>query len=139
MAAMIAKGPAVSSSDEAEMLACRKAIEFTIEAGFSKVVIEGDNVNVIQAISFPSANLSLLGNVVDDIRHLIRGLHWVSICCMRRGENKIAHVLAQHARNIVDDMYWMEDSPPPALGTLYQDAILLCMNEFSVFQKKKKL
>ena len=107
--------------------------------GFSKVVIEGDNVNVIQAISFPSANLSLLGNVVDDIRHLIRGLHWVSICCMRRGENKIAHVLAQHARNIIDDMYWMEDSPLPALEALYQDAILLCMSEFSVFKKKKNL
>ena len=30
MAAMIAKGPVVSSNDEAEMLACRKAIEFKV-------------------------------------------------------------------------------------------------------------
>ena len=75
MTAMSAKGPAVSSSDEAEMLACRKAIEFAADAGFSELVIEGDNANVIQAISSSIANLSLIGNVIEDIHHLIHGLH----------------------------------------------------------------
>ena len=50
MAAMFAKGPAMSGSDEVEMLACRKAIEFVMDVGFSNLVIEGDNANVIQAI-----------------------------------------------------------------------------------------
>ena len=35
MAAMAAKGPDVSCSMEAELLACRKAIEFAVDAGFS--------------------------------------------------------------------------------------------------------
>ena len=35
--------------------------------------------------------------------------------------------LARHARTIGDEMYRMEDSPPPALDALYQD--LLHMNE----------
>ena len=35
MAAMAAKGPKVFCSMEAELLACRKAIEFTVDAGFS--------------------------------------------------------------------------------------------------------
>nr|XP_023912828.1 uncharacterized protein LOC112024424 [Quercus suber] len=43
MAAMSAKGPAVQCSEEAEMLACRKAIEFAMDAGVSELVIEGDN------------------------------------------------------------------------------------------------
>ena len=38
---------------------------------------------------------------------------------MRRGENKVAHVLEQHARNISDDMYWMEELPPLAMEALY--------------------
>ena len=125
LAAMFARGPTVYGNEEGELLACRKAIEFGIDAGFYKLVIEGDNVNVIKAISSQTANLSLLGNVVDDIKHLIRGLQWVSISHTRRSGNKVAHVLAQHARNIVKDLYWIEDSPPPAVKHLYQDICLL--------------
>lgn len=60
MAAMFAKGPSVSSSNEAELLACRKAIEFATNARISDLVIEGDNVNVMKAISSSVADLSLL-------------------------------------------------------------------------------
>ena len=71
MAAMTTSGPKVSTSDEVELLAYRRAIEFAMDAGFSRLIIEGDNSNVIQAISSPLENFSLFGNVVDDIRHLI--------------------------------------------------------------------
>ncbi|KAL0004268.1 hypothetical protein SO802_011829 [Lithocarpus litseifolius] len=94
MVAMSARGPVVHSSEEGELLACRKAIKFGIDAGFSRLVIEGDNVNVIKAISSQAANLSLLGNVVEDIKHLIRGLQWVSISHIRRSRNKVTHVSA---------------------------------------------
>ena len=71
MAAMTTSGPKVSTSDEVELLAYRRAIEFVVDAGFSRLIIEGDNSNVIQAISSPLEKFSLFGNVVDDIRHLI--------------------------------------------------------------------
>ena len=126
MVAMTTSGPKVITSDEAEMLACRRALEFVMDASFSRLIIEGDNVNVIQAISSPLANHSLIGNVVDDIRNLIQGLQWASICCIRRGGNKVAHAIAQHARNTVDDdLYWIEDSLPPAMEALYQDTLLI--------------
>ena len=47
MAAMTASGPKVSTSDEAELLACRRAIEFAVDARFTRLTIEGDNSNVI--------------------------------------------------------------------------------------------
>lgn len=43
MAAMSIKGPYINKSEEAEALACKKALEFPIDAGFSELVIEGDN------------------------------------------------------------------------------------------------
>ena len=43
MAWMSVKDPLVHNSAEAEALACRRAVEFSIEAGFSRLVIEGDN------------------------------------------------------------------------------------------------
>ena len=125
MAPMYARVSAVRSSEEGELLACRKAVEFAIDAGFSKMVLKGDNVNVMQAISSQEANISLLGTVVEDIKHLIRGLQWVSISHTRRSGNKVAHVLAQHARTSIEDLYWIEDSPPPIIEQLYHDACLL--------------
>ena len=94
MAAMTASGPNVHTSEEAELLACRRAIKFAVDAGFSRLIIKGDNNNVFHAISSSVEDTSLFGNVVGDIRHLIRGLHWSSVCCIRRGGNRVAHVLA---------------------------------------------
>ena len=115
----------MSSSKEAELLASRKAVEFATDARFSELVIERDNSNVMKVLSSSSVNQSLLGNVVDNVRHLVCGMHWVNFSCIRRGGNRVVHALAQHARNIFEDVFWMEDSPPPALNALYHDSLLL--------------
>ena len=73
-------------------------------------------------ISTMKIDQSLLGNVVGDIQCLIHNLLWVRIDCVIRGGNRVAHVLAQFARNISKDMYWMEDVPPIAREVLFQDA-----------------
>ena len=125
MAAMTAVGPPMSSSEEAELLACRKAVEFATDAGFPMLIIEGDNCNVMRAISSSMADLSLLGNVVDDVRHLVFGLNCVNFSYTKRGGNKVAHALTQHARNIYEDVFWMEDSPPPTMNVLYHDSLLI--------------
>ena len=48
----------------------------------------------------------------------------------------VTHVLAWYAKNIIDEMYWLEDSPPPVMDALY--IIYIWMNEYFVFKKKKK-
>uniref|UniRef100_A0A7N2MKH7 non-specific serine/threonine protein kinase n=1 Tax=Quercus lobata TaxID=97700 RepID=A0A7N2MKH7_QUELO len=84
MAGMSVKGPYVNDSEEAEVLACRKAIEFTVEASFSELVIEGDSANVMRAISIPLANKSLLGHIYEDICSYLDRLHSASISWVRR-------------------------------------------------------
>ena len=80
----------------------------------------------MQAISSSQINCSLLGYVVDDIRHLVHCLEWARISFTRRGGNKVAYALAQHARNSLDnDVYWLEDSPPSTVEALIQDVLLL--------------
>ena len=125
MVVMSAKGPSVFCSEEAELLACRKAIEFATNASFSEFIVEGDNSTVMEAISSPNADESLMGNVVGDIQQMLRGPHWVNVEFTRRGGNKVARVLAQYAKNIIEDMYWMEDLPPFAREALYHDAIII--------------
>ena len=81
---MATKGLAVFCSAEVELLACRKAVEFAADAGFSEFIIESDNNTVMHAISSSNADESLLGNVVGDIQQMLGGLHWMSIDFTRR-------------------------------------------------------
>ena len=80
MAGMSAIGLKVDTSEKAELLACRRSIEFVVDAGFTRLVIEGDNSNVN---FFNVASYSFIGNVVDDIRHLMSGLQWVTTSKIR--------------------------------------------------------
>ena len=51
----------------------------------------------------------------------------------------VSHSLAKYVKNIVDDMYWLKDTPPPAVDALYWD--FLRINEWLnlfILKKKKK-
>ena len=51
----------------------------------------------------------------------------------------VAHSLARYAKNISNDVMWLEDSPPLALESLYHDYLaILELNFGSNFKKKKK-
>ena len=46
MAAMSARGPHVVDSAVAEVIACRRALEFTCEVGFTDLVVEREIISV---------------------------------------------------------------------------------------------
>ena len=125
MAAMASRGPAVMDSEEAEVLACRRALEFAIDAGFADLVVEGDNSNVLRSIISAQPDWSRLGNIYDDVRYLAAGLRFVEFKCIRRSANGVAHSLARYARQINDDCIWLEETPLPAQRALYEDSVSL--------------
>ena len=49
----------------------------------------------------------------------------VSISCVKRDGNRVAHVLAKFARGLNEDMYWMEEVPQVAVEYVYQDSIIM--------------
>ena len=51
MATLSAKGGAVRDSEEVEVMACRKTLEFAIDTGFTEVILEGDNAIVMKTVS----------------------------------------------------------------------------------------
>ena len=61
MAALAAKGGVVKDSEEVEVMACRKALDFAIDAGFMEIILEGDNALVMQTVSQAQPNLLRLG------------------------------------------------------------------------------
>ena len=58
------------TTTEAEAFACRRALEFAVDIGFSKLVIEGDSIQVINATNSNKANLSRLGHVFVQMQNL---------------------------------------------------------------------
>ena len=122
MAALAAKGGVVRDSEEVEVLACRKALEFAIDASFMEIILEGDSELVMQMASQAQPNLSRLGLFYKDIWCLAAGARSISINCVRRIANNVAHVLARFARLIDDEIVWFEEDPPPVVDALYLDA-----------------
>ena len=79
---MTAKGPSVSNSEEVEVLASRKALEFAVDSGFVELIMEGDNATVMQTIACSQATLSHLGHLYGDIQCLSSGLRVVFVSCV---------------------------------------------------------
>ena len=123
MATLSSKGGDVQDSEEAEVLVCRKALEFIMDACFSNLIVEGDNTIVMNSITSAQSDLSCLGNIYDDIRCLAGALRHVEFNSISRSANGVAHSLAHYAKHLDEDIVWLEDSPPPALEALYLDSI----------------
>ena len=66
-------------------------MEFALDAGFSDLIMEGDNSNVMRSIVSTQLDWSRLGNLYDDIRCLggrMRRVEFWGICCTANG---VAH------------------------------------------------
>lgn len=123
MASLSVKGPPVTYSEEAEILACRRTVEFAMDCGFLELVVEGDNQLVMDALRLEKSLLSRVGHIFQDVLCLLKGLRWSQVQFTRRSANTGAHALARHAKNVSHEVIWMEDSPPPAVEALYFDSI----------------
>ena len=124
MAAMAMRGGVVCDSEEVEVMACRKALEFAIDAGFIEIILDGDNAMVMKTISQAQPNLSQLGLIYEDIWCLAAGFKSISSNCVCSA-NSVAHALARFARLIDNEIIWMEEDPPPAVDALYLDSSFL--------------
>ena len=84
--------------------------------------IERDKLNVVRALSDPTENRSLLGHIYDDIKCNLRGMQVISFNWVKRCGHIVAHSLVKLARNLFEDMYWIEDTPLSAADALYYDS-----------------
>ena len=125
MAAISAKGKDVRDSEKVEVLACRKALEFAIDAGFMEVILESDNARVLKTVAQAQPDLAQLGFIYEDIWCLIAGFRSFLVNCVRRSANGVAHALVRFARLSDNETIWLEEDPPPATDALYLDSSIL--------------
>ena len=122
MASISIRGPLVIDSEEAEILASRKALEFSIDAGFRDLIVEGDNKVVMTSVANTHTASSRLGHLYRDINCIAAGIDNLTVSCVPRTANIVAQALARYAKNIEDELVWLEESPPLAFEALYFDS-----------------
>ena len=122
MTALSAKGPPVTGSEEAKIFTCRRAVEFAVNCGFSELVLEGDNQALMDALRKRKGLSSWLGHVLQDVLCLLDRLSRVQVGFVTRSANNVAHILARYAKDLVEDIVWIEDSPPLVVEALYLDS-----------------
>ena len=123
MAVLSAKGPPVMGSEEAEIFACCRAVELVVECRFLELVLERDNQALMDALNKRKGLSSWLGHILQDVLCMLDRLRWVQVVFVKRSANSVAHVLARYAKDLVEDIVWIEDSPPPVVEALYFDSV----------------
>ena len=66
---------------------------------------------------------SWVGHILQDVICLLNDFRWSQVNFAKRSANTVAHLLARHAKDVLHDVIWLEDSPPPVVQALYQDSI----------------
>ena len=94
-----------------ETLAACRALEFSLELGFHKAILEGDSLIVMSALRDPSPSLASYGLLIQDAQWLARFFTCISYQHVGRVGNNVAHNLARHARHVTGFSVWMEDVP----------------------------
>ena len=77
---------------------------------------------IMTSITNTYTTSSRLGHLYGDVNCITTGIGNLTVSCVPRIANTVAHALARYARNIEDELVWLEESPPPAFEALYFDS-----------------
>jgi ribonuclease HI len=95
----------------AECMAAYSAMNFCKDMGFSKIICEGDSLQVVKAICDPSSTFVKIGHFVDAIRKDasdFTSCSWAHCC---REANVVAHQLDRKASSKCLSYSWIEEMP----------------------------
>ncbi|KAK9987686.1 hypothetical protein SO802_027925 [Lithocarpus litseifolius] len=112
---------------EAEARAAEEGIILARELGSSKVVVEGDAKPIMVALTESVSDItpSTIQKVEKGAEFRLQNFKAWKAQHVHRNCNTAAHVLARHARNVMDYIVWVEDTPPMILDHIRMDVISL--------------
>lgn len=121
MVAMIAKVDGAIDSMYIEAVAVLKALDVALSIGLDRVILEGDALGVIQAISRKDEDFSLLGNITKDIQLKMSSFSYCNVQHVRREANEVANRAVKRALLCNEFTVWMEDPLLFLADVLLQD------------------
>jgi ribonuclease HI len=101
----------ITAPDIAEAVAALKAVTFCRELGFSKVILEGDALQVVNALKASTRNWSPYGHLIEEAHSQLSGMHTWRVNHVRRHLNGAAHQLAKAALTLNEELIYGEEVP----------------------------
>ncbi|KAL5817864.1 hypothetical protein ACOSQ3_026242 [Xanthoceras sorbifolium] len=108
---LVGLGAVIRDDNVAEVSAILNGLHFTIEFGFSHLLVESDALNVITYLVQEKLPNSEVGLVVADILSLCNRVV-VSFAFVPRCANFVAHSLFRNSFSIDNVFIWLEDVFP---------------------------
>ena len=95
------------------------------DLGLWNVVVEGDSLTVMNALSGLNIPPSSIQKVVEGSMRFLQGFNGWEAKHVRRCNNGAAHSLAKYAKFVSDCVIWVKDTPPIIENQVCLDVCLL--------------
>ena len=122
-AALSKKLPVPLGAVEAEAVAYEQGLMFARDIGIHNFIIEGDSLIIHHALSEVSTPPSSVAAIIQGMQEMCKEFSGVMFSHVRRQGNQPAHLLAKHARGIVDFTAWIQENPCFLEQALIHDVI----------------
>ena len=104
----------VTGSDDvaiAEALSARQGVKVALEAGFSNLVLEVDNLKLYNCLATRRYDTSIFGQIVRDILCFESQCSKLLFSHVKRMGNRVAHGLAKLSKSCSSQIVWLEETP----------------------------
>ena len=108
-----------------EAEAAIRSLEFMVELGSNRVVVEGDLSIVMNGLKMKEPSLSSYGLLISDACVSENLFSKLSYSHVNREGNKVAHYLVKLVVNYPDIVIWMEDVPPSIFPFVQADLAII--------------
>jgi hypothetical protein len=102
----------ITNSSVAEAFGARLCAKFGLFLGLKSVVLEGDALEVVQAISRKSADAGYLDNIIGETLYILSYFDRWEVSHVRRTGNMAAHKVAKLALLQQRNHVWLGSFPP---------------------------
>jgi len=110
---------------EIEAMDVVRALEFGLEVGVDRVLMEGDCEIVVKALVEDNPSLASHEQLTKNVGLFSNYFSKLLYSHMKREDNKTAHSLARLAINYLNCAVWMEDIPQLIYHVLQDDMAIL--------------
>lgn len=119
------KGDAILSPLVAEIKVLWCTLNFCLDIGICNIILDGDAKKVVDEVHSFKENLSMHGELIEDIKQFMKSrLDWISVCCPREG-NVAACSLSKFSFNVNLEMVWLKVIPKCIYFCVFQEQLCI--------------
>ncbi|KAL0017168.1 hypothetical protein SO802_004237 [Lithocarpus litseifolius] len=103
-------------------------VSFAWDVGIREVVLECDSKIMSNALLGLCTSLIIISNILAGVYHQLQDFRVAQVSHVRRQGNKPAHILAKHAKDIIDSdnfITWIEENPSLIESAITHDVLNL--------------